>query len=161
VYLGNVPANADVETMLTLLQLAGWHTARPVSDPHTTVTLPSDKPQGGPNLDMAARIRASYYLVPALLGAYGRARLPWPGGCRIGDSGMEQHFKVYEHFGDRTTVDDHGYFVEAASAQTGTVSITLPFRSEAQPSPLSSARSCPDGHCGWGCPTSRQKYSLS
>ncbi|MGW0824618.1 UDP-N-acetylglucosamine 1-carboxyvinyltransferase [Streptomyces sp. NPDC002845] len=129
VHLGNVPANADVETMLTLLQQVGWHTARPVSDPHTTVILPSDKPQAAPGLDIAAGIRASYYLVPALLGAYGRARLPWPGGCRIGERGMEQHFKVYERFGDHATVDDHGYLVEAASPRAGTVSIMLPFRS--------------------------------
>ncbi|MFD4541017.1 UDP-N-acetylglucosamine 1-carboxyvinyltransferase [Streptomyces bauhiniae] len=129
VHVGNVPRNTDVETMLSLLQQAGWHTARPVSDPHTVVILPSDKIQPGPAPDTAARIRASYYLVPALLGAYGRARLPWPGGCRIGERGMEQHFTVYERFGDRVTVDDHGYLVEAASAPTGTVSIMLPFRS--------------------------------
>lgn len=129
VHLGNVPANTDVETMLTLLQQAGWHTARPVRDAHPTVLLPSDKPRSGPDPEVAARIRASYYLVPALLGAYGRARLPWPGGCRIGERGMEQHFKVYENFGDRTTVDDHGYLVEAGAGRTGTVSLALPFRS--------------------------------
>ncbi|WP_406336265.1 UDP-N-acetylglucosamine 1-carboxyvinyltransferase [Streptomyces sp. NBC_00203] len=129
VHLGNVPANTDVETMLTLLQQAGWHTARPVSAPRTAVILPSDKPQPGPDPEIAARIRASYYLVPALLGAYGQARLPWPGGCRIGDRGMEQHFKVYERFGDHTTVDDRGYLVEAAATRTETVSIMLPFRS--------------------------------
>jgi UDP-N-acetylglucosamine 1-carboxyvinyltransferase len=129
VCLGNTPTNTDVETMITLLQQLGWHTARPVSDPHTVMLLPSDKPQPGPAPEDAARIRASYYLVPALLGAHGRARLPWPGGCRIGERGMEQHFKVYERFGDRTTVDDHGYLVEAAAARIGTLSITLPFRS--------------------------------
>ncbi|MGH1556319.1 hypothetical protein ACRAWF_44915 [Streptomyces sp. L7] len=48
VHLGNVPANTDVETMLTLLQQSGWHTARPVTDPHTAVILPSDRPQAGP-----------------------------------------------------------------------------------------------------------------
>ncbi|MEU3654451.1 UDP-N-acetylglucosamine 1-carboxyvinyltransferase [Streptomyces sp. NPDC032161] len=130
VQLANVPANTDVETMLTLLQQTGWHTARPVSDPDTVMILPSGTSQPGPAAETAACIRASYYLVPALLGAYGRARLPWPGGCRIGQRGMEQHFKVYERFGDRTTVDDHGYVVEAAASRTAeTVSITLPFRS--------------------------------
>ncbi|WKX74387.1 UDP-N-acetylglucosamine 1-carboxyvinyltransferase [Streptomyces sp. XD-27] len=129
VHLGNVPANTDVETMLTLLQQAGWHAARPIRDPHTTVILPSDKPQPGQDPEVAARIRASYYLVPALLGAYGRAWLPWPGGCRIGERGMELHFKVYESFGDRTTIDDNGYLVEAAASRTGTVSLVLPFRS--------------------------------
>ena len=79
VQLANVPANTDVETMLTLLQQTGWHTARPVSDPDTVMILPSDTSQPGSAAETAARIRASYYLVPALLGAYGRARLPWPG----------------------------------------------------------------------------------
>ncbi|MEV8018093.1 UDP-N-acetylglucosamine 1-carboxyvinyltransferase [Streptomyces sp. NPDC086554] len=129
VHLSNVPANTDVETMVTLLQQAGWHAARPVSDPHTVVILSSDKPQPDPDPEVAARIRASYYLVPALLGASGRAHLPWPGGCDIGERGMEQHFKVYERFGDRTAVDDHGYLVEAAAGGHETVSITLPFRS--------------------------------
>ncbi|MQS35826.1 UDP-N-acetylglucosamine 1-carboxyvinyltransferase [Streptomyces katsurahamanus] len=129
VHLGNVPTNTDVETMLTLLRQGGWHAARPVSDPHTTVILPSDQPQPGPAPEVAARIRASYYLVPALLGACGRARLPWPGGCDIGARGMEQHFRVYEQFGDRTSVDDRGYLVEATTRGSGTVSVTLPFRS--------------------------------
>lgn len=129
VHLSNVPANTDVGTMLTLLQQSGWHAARPVSDPHTTVILPSDKQRPDPDPEVAARIRASYYLVPALLGAYGRARLPWPGGCVIGERGMEQHFKVYERFGDRSTVDDRGYLVEAATGGRGTVSIMIPFRS--------------------------------
>ncbi|MBO0511953.1 UDP-N-acetylglucosamine 1-carboxyvinyltransferase [Streptomyces beijiangensis] len=129
VHLSNVPANTDVETMLILLQQAGWHAGRPLSDPHTVVILPSDKPQPDPEPEVAARIRASYYLVPALLGAYGRARLPWPGGCAIGERGMEQHFKVYERFGDRTTVDDRGYLVKAATSGDESVSIMLPFRS--------------------------------
>ncbi|MDT3395359.1 UDP-N-acetylglucosamine 1-carboxyvinyltransferase [Streptomyces sp. B1866] len=129
VHLANVPANTDVETMLTLLQQAGWHATRSVGEPHATVISPSGASRPEPDPEVAARIRASYYLVPALLGAYGWARLPWPGGCRIGERGMEQHFKVYEGFGDRTVVDDHGYRVEAAVGRSGPVSIVLPFRS--------------------------------
>ncbi|QDY81048.1 UDP-N-acetylglucosamine 1-carboxyvinyltransferase [Streptomyces qinzhouensis] len=129
VRLGNVPTNTDVETMLTLLQQGGWHAARSVNDPQTTLILPSDQSQPDLAPEVAARIRASYYLVPALLGACGRARLPWPGGCDIGARGMEQHFKVYERFGDRTTMDDRGYFVEATARDSGTVSVMLPFRS--------------------------------
>uniref|UniRef100_A0AAU2W1T4 UDP-N-acetylglucosamine 1-carboxyvinyltransferase n=1 Tax=Streptomyces sp. NBC_00008 TaxID=2903610 RepID=A0AAU2W1T4_9ACTN len=129
VHLSNVPTNTDVETMLALLRQAGWHATRSLSDPHVTVILPGDGPRPESGFEVAARIRASYYLVPALLGAYGRARLPWPGGCAIGQRGMEQHFKVYERFGDRSYVDDHGYLVEEATGGRGTVSITLPFRS--------------------------------
>ncbi|MER7146197.1 UDP-N-acetylglucosamine 1-carboxyvinyltransferase [Streptomyces xanthochromogenes] len=130
VQLANVPANADVQAMLTLLQYAGHRIARPVGEPDTVLVLPSDGARIAPELfEAAARIRASYYLVPALLAAHGRASLPWPGGCRIGERGMEQHFRVYETFGDRYAVDDHGYAVEAGRRHTGSVSVVLPFRS--------------------------------
>ncbi|QHC27432.1 UDP-N-acetylglucosamine 1-carboxyvinyltransferase [Streptomyces sp. GS7] len=130
VQLSNVPANDDVQAMLMLLQHAGHGVARQVGEPHTVVVRPTDGLRIAPEFDAtAARIRASYYLVPALLAVHGRAVLPWPGGCRIGERGMEQHFKVYEAFGDRTLVNDHGYSVEAGDSRTGSVSVMLPFRS--------------------------------
>ncbi|MEU7023939.1 UDP-N-acetylglucosamine 1-carboxyvinyltransferase [Streptomyces sp. NPDC046203] len=130
VRLDNVPVSSDVRTLLSLLHEAGWNTARPIDDAHTALILPADAAQPLDGLsERASRIRASYYLVPALLALHGRARLPWPGGCRIGDRGMEQHFKVYESFGDRVRVDDHGYVVEAGRLVGGTVSLALPFRS--------------------------------
>ncbi|OKK02929.1 UDP-N-acetylglucosamine 1-carboxyvinyltransferase [Streptomyces sp. CB03234] len=130
VHLSNVPASTDVQTMLALLHQAGWHVASPVDVPDSVVVLPAGSAgRTIPDLPDAARIRASYYLVPALLGAYGLARLPWPGGCQIGNRGMDQHFRVYGAFGDRVTVDDGGYLVEKVKPRPGTVSHVLPFRS--------------------------------
>ncbi|MGW1227298.1 UDP-N-acetylglucosamine 1-carboxyvinyltransferase [Streptomyces sp. NPDC002530] len=130
VRLDNVPASSDVRTLLDLLQQAGWTAAHPVSEGPTTLVLPGETTLTPDDLgEAASSIRASYYLVPALIARCGRARLPWPGGCRIGDRGMEQHFKVYEAFGDRIRVDDRGYLVEVAKAVRGTVSLVLPFRS--------------------------------
>lgn len=105
--LDNVPASSDVQTLLDLLRQSGWDTAHPVGDSHTVLVLPGEAtPTPGGLGEAASSIRASYYLVPALIARCGRARLPWPGGCRIGDRGMEQHFKVYEAFGDRVRVDE-------------------------------------------------------
>ncbi|MCX5090894.1 UDP-N-acetylglucosamine 1-carboxyvinyltransferase [Streptomyces sp. NBC_00365] len=129
VRLGNIPANTDVQIMQALLQQAGWHVAHPAGEPTTAVVLPTESQRTHPDLAQAAHIRASYYLVPALLARHGEARLPWPGGCRIGARGMELHFKVYEAFGDRSALDDSGYRVEAVTPHTGTVSLVLPFRS--------------------------------
>ncbi|WP_225100569.1 UDP-N-acetylglucosamine 1-carboxyvinyltransferase [Streptomyces sp. CoH27] len=129
VRLSNVPDSTDVQIMLVLLQQAGWHVTQPVGEPTTYVILPTESSRGLPDLAQAAHIRASYYLVPALLARYGQARLPWPGGCRIGARGMDLHFKVYEAFGDRSRQDSSGYGIEAHTSQTGTVSIALPFRS--------------------------------
>ncbi|MBK3564796.1 MULTISPECIES: UDP-N-acetylglucosamine 1-carboxyvinyltransferase [unclassified Streptomyces] len=129
VRLTNVPANTDVQIMLALLHQAGWHVAQPVGEPTSAVILPTESRRTHAELPQAAHIRASYYLVPALLARHGEARLPWPGGCRIGARGMELHFTAYEAFGDHTAVDDSGYRVEAVTSRTGTVSLVLPFRS--------------------------------
>ncbi|MFF5713980.1 UDP-N-acetylglucosamine 1-carboxyvinyltransferase [Streptomyces sp. NPDC012756] len=130
VRLNNVPASSDVQTLLDLLRQAGWNTAHSVGDSRTVLVLPGEAaPKANGLNEDASSIRASYYLVPALIALCGRAGLPWPGGCRIGDRGMEQHFKVYEAFGDRVRVDDRGYVVEADKAVPGTVSLALPFRS--------------------------------
>ncbi|MFI9269409.1 UDP-N-acetylglucosamine 1-carboxyvinyltransferase [Kitasatospora sp. NPDC052896] len=128
VHLGNVPYSADVQQMLALLQHSGCHLARPVTDAHAVALMPVDGRLPVPLPD-AARIRASYYLVPALLATYGQARLPWPGGCRIGERGMDQHFKVYAAFGDKVESDDAGYQVTACPNGPGQVTIDLPFRS--------------------------------
>jgi UDP-N-acetylglucosamine 1-carboxyvinyltransferase len=129
VRLSNIPANTDVKIMLALLQQTGWHVAQPVGEPTTAVILPTESRRTHVELPQAAHIRASYYLVPALLARHGEARLPWPGGCRIGARGMELHFAVYEAFGDRSAVDDSGYRVETVVPRTDTVSLVLPFRS--------------------------------
>lgn len=129
VHLDNVPDSADVQLMLTLLQHSGSQLARPVTDPRAVALMPVDSRIPVPELADAARIRASYYLVPALLAACGQARLPWPGGCQIGERGMDQHFKVYAAFGDKVEVDDAGYQVTAAIDGPGQVMVDLPFRS--------------------------------
>ncbi|MFF7234267.1 UDP-N-acetylglucosamine 1-carboxyvinyltransferase [Streptomyces sioyaensis] len=128
VRLSGVPASTDVSRMLTLLERCGYRVFHPVAEPAAVVVLPSPGGRGLPVLADAARIRASYYLVPPLLSAFGKAVLPWPGGCQIGDRGMEQHFKVYEQFGDTVLFDDTGYQVVAGSSESP-VALSLLFRS--------------------------------
>ncbi|GGN65519.1 UDP-N-acetylglucosamine 1-carboxyvinyltransferase 2 [Streptomyces kronopolitis] len=128
VHLSGVPASTDVSRMLTLLERCGYRVVHPVTEPAAVVVLPGAHSRELPVLADAARIRASYYLVPPLLSAFGKASLPWPGGCQIGDRGMEQHFKVYEQFGDTVLFDDAGYQVIAGSSAS-LVAVNLPFRS--------------------------------
>ncbi|MFC9486036.1 UDP-N-acetylglucosamine 1-carboxyvinyltransferase [Streptomyces hydrogenans] len=129
VHLSGVPASADVQRMLDLLEQAGYHVAYPVAEPGAVVITPEKQSSKAPGLSDAARIRASYYLVAPLLAAYGQAALPWPGGCQIGDRGMELHFTVYEAFGDIVLLDDTGYRVLAADQTRDKVVLALPFRS--------------------------------
>ncbi|MCZ4118681.1 MULTISPECIES: UDP-N-acetylglucosamine 1-carboxyvinyltransferase [unclassified Streptomyces] len=133
VHLSNVPASTDVQGLLTLLQSCGVRIARPVTDPATVIVLPATATATAtipvPDLPGAGRLRASYYLVPALLAACGQAVLPWPGGCPVGDRGMDVHFAVYRVFGDTVALTDTHYTVTATSNPRAAVSLTLPFRS--------------------------------
>ncbi len=47
----------------------------------------------------AQRLRASYYLLGALLGRCGKAKVPTPGGCEIGSRPVDQHLKGFRSIG--------------------------------------------------------------
>ncbi|NJP89405.1 UDP-N-acetylglucosamine 1-carboxyvinyltransferase [Nonomuraea sp. FMUSA5-5] len=128
-HLSNMPQCQDVRTMLDPLRLCGYSVARSVINPEEVVILPVCGAAPPADLAGAAAIRASYYLVPALLASNGRARLPWPGGCPVGERGMDLHFRVYEAFGDRVVLDGSGYHVVRAGERLPEVEIVLPFRS--------------------------------
>ncbi|MFI6713579.1 hypothetical protein ACIBF7_44640 [Nonomuraea sp. NPDC050478] len=125
----HLPACRDVTTMTRLLRAAGTRTEPLPGEPGTLRITPAPDLAGEADWALAALIRASYYLVPALL-ACGRAVLPWPGGCSVGERGMELHLAVYEAFGDTVRTDARGYRITPArSASLTPVEITLPFPS--------------------------------
>lgn len=57
--------------------------------------------------DMIKSMRASYYLLGALLGRFGRAEVALPGGCDFGYRPMDQHIKGFEAMGAEVVVE-HG-----------------------------------------------------
>ena len=73
------------------------------------------------NVDNAfiRRIRASYYLIGALLGKYKKAQVALPGGCDIGSRPIDLHMKGFRAMG--ATVDiAHGLVVAEAEKLSGT-----------------------------------------
>lgn len=57
--------------------------------------------------DMIKSMRASYYLLGALLGRFGRAEVALPGGCDFGYRPMDQHIKGFEAMGAEVVIE-HG-----------------------------------------------------
>lgn len=49
--------------------------------------------------DMVSKMRASYYLLGAMLGRYGYAEVAMPGGCSIGQRPIDQHIKGFKALG--------------------------------------------------------------
>ena len=62
--------------------------------------------------DLVRGMRASYYLLGALLGKYGKAKVALPGGCNFGVRPIDQHLKGFEAMGARTSLVD-GAIIEA------------------------------------------------
>ncbi|MEU7864254.1 hypothetical protein [Nonomuraea sp. NPDC049141] len=96
VHLGNVPSCQDVRTLLDLLRRCGYSVARSATNTEEVAILRPPNGHAPPELAEVSSIRASYYLVPVLLASCGEARLPWPGGCAVGERGMDLHFRIYE-----------------------------------------------------------------
>lgn len=71
------------------------------------------------NTEDVRKMRASYYLIGALLGRFKKARVELPGGCPIGVRPIDQHIKGFEALGARVVIN-HGCVVVEADKLIGT-----------------------------------------
>ena len=72
-----------------------------------------------PSYDLARRIRASYYLLGALLGRFGQATVAMPGGCNFGVRPIDQHIKGFEALGAKVEIVNGGKVVAKADQLIG------------------------------------------
>ena len=93
----NIPQISDVTAILKILEQLGAsirsinrHTVE-IDSRHVHSTTPS--------FDLVRRIRASYYLLGALLGRFGKATVAMPGGCNFGVRPIDQHVKGFAAMG--------------------------------------------------------------
>ena len=107
----NVPEISDVTMILGILRDLG---AKVTMINRTTVELDCSRvyKQNVP-YELARQIRASYYLIGALLGRFGRAEVPPPGGCDLGVRPIDQHLKGFAAMGTRIQVENG--FIHAAA----------------------------------------------
>jgi UDP-N-acetylglucosamine 1-carboxyvinyltransferase len=63
--------------------------------------------------DLMRKIRASYYLIGAMLGRFGVSKTTMPGGCNFGERPIDQHIKGMEALGADVAVE-HGFVYAAA-----------------------------------------------
>ena len=59
------------------------------------------------------KIRASYYLLGALLGKYKKAQVALPGGCAIGSRPIDQHIKGFRALGAKVSIENGMIVAEA------------------------------------------------
>ena len=68
--------------------------------------------------DFIKKIRASYYLLGALLGKYKQADVTLPGGCNIGSRPIDQHIKGFRALGAGVRIE-HGHIIAEADRLIG------------------------------------------
>lgn len=112
VTIDQLPNISDVRILCKLLREIGGkvsfeeHTF--VVDPRNMVDMPL--PNGS-----VKRLRASYYLMGAMLGRFHKAVIGLPGGCNLGPRPIDQHIKGFEALGAKVTNERGAIYLRANS----------------------------------------------
>lgn len=101
VILENVPDVRDVNVMIDAMMAIGVYVKR--QDDKLTINA-SNINNLSVDYEYIKRIRASYYLLGALLGKYNHAEVALPGGCDIGARPIDLHIKGFEAIGAKTDI---------------------------------------------------------
>ncbi|MDL2288809.1 UDP-N-acetylglucosamine 1-carboxyvinyltransferase [Oscillospiraceae bacterium OttesenSCG-928-F05] len=105
----NIPKISDVTMMLEIMREMGA-SIRLVNS--TTVEIDSSGVHSTrASYESMRRMRASYYLIGALLGRFGKAAVAMPGGCDFGVRPIDQHIKGFSLLGADVRVE--GGFIHA------------------------------------------------
>ena len=100
----NIPQISDVTLLYTIL--AGLGAKVTEIDDHT-VEIDSRSITSTEAVDpLVCKIRASYYLIGALLGRFGEATVAMPGGCNFGVRPIDQHVKGFKALGAAVDEDE-------------------------------------------------------
>ena len=117
VLIENLPDVNDVNVMLEAISGIGAMIQR--IDRHTVKINGSTIGDFNIEYDYIKKIRASYYLLGALLGKYRKAEVALPGGCNIGSRPIDQHLKGFRALGADVDIE-HGKIVAEADRLRGT-----------------------------------------
>jgi UDP-N-acetylglucosamine 1-carboxyvinyltransferase len=93
----NIPNIRDVDTLLDIISDMGARVQR--LDEHTIVIDPTQLGCPVVPYEVTKKMRASYYILGALLGRFGKADVAMPGGCKIGARPIDQHIKGFRAIG--------------------------------------------------------------
>lgn len=106
-----VPQIADVKHLSQILKILHVDVEQPSSD-HLIID-----PTHMCNIDLVddavTKLRASYYLMGALLGRYHHVRMRMPGGCYLGPRPIDLHLKGFEALGAKVKYEKGCYEISA------------------------------------------------
>lgn len=111
----NVPDISDVRILLDILERMGASIVFP--EPGVVEIDCSEVQCSEPDPELVCKMRASYYLMGALLGRFGKAHVALPGGCNFASRPIDQHVKGFLALGAH--VDDTEEYIALTPGEEG------------------------------------------
>ncbi len=110
VIIDGLPNISDVQILSDLLEEIGGtvslNDSEIIVDPSKMISMPL--PNG-----KVKKLRASYYLMGAMLGRFKKAVVGLPGGCHLGPRPIDQHIKGFEALGAKVTNEQGAIYLRA------------------------------------------------
>ena len=116
VHIDNLPDVNDINVLLEAMEGIGAKIRR--IDRHIVEISGGGVHDFNIDYDYIKKIRASYYLLGALLGKYRHAEVALPGGCNIGSRPIDQHLKGFRALGAEVEIE-HGKIMADADRLVG------------------------------------------
>lgn len=111
----NLPQISDTDMLLTILSELGAR-VRYINSSVVEIDCTDVHLQDAP-YELMRKIRASYYLIGAMLGRFGSAKTTMPGGCNFGVRPIDQHIKGMTALGAAVDVKNGFVYADAAGGR--------------------------------------------
>ena len=107
----NIPDISDVDIILKMIVSLGAKVEKP--DCNTVIIDSTKLITHIADYELASKMRASYYLMGALIGRLHKANVPLPGGCNFGVRPLDQHLKGFELLGCTIKYTENSVYIDA------------------------------------------------
>ena len=111
----NVPDISDVRILLSIIEGLGATVTKP--EPDVVVIDATSIFSTEPQAALVKKMRASYYLMGALLGRFGQCHVALPGGCNFATRPIDQHIKGFKALG--ANVEETTEYVTMTPGENG------------------------------------------
>ena len=115
VRIENVPDISDVRILLEILAGLGVQVQQP--EPNVVLLDCAAIDSTEPEAALVKKMRASYYLMGALLGRFGKCHVALPGGCNFATRPIDQHIKGFKALG--AAVEETEEYVAMTPGENG------------------------------------------
>lgn len=123
VTIGGIPEISDAYVLKSLLEEIGgsvtFEDGQMMIDPTKMIDMPL--PNGN-----VKKLRASYYLMGAMLGRFKHAVIGLPGGCFLGPRPIDQHIKGFEALGAKVTNEHGAIYLRAEELRGAKIYLDMP-----------------------------------